>query len=91
MRVDCNGEVLEQIVDEIEVYSHEGDSLVLVVTQARDSIHFIDENQEDWLGALSSDEELDNLIKALQTAKELGWLQKPKLAYDVVDLESGED
>lgn len=87
MKVDCNGDVLEQAINEIEVYSIEDDALNLVLTQDREFIHFIDTYEQDWLGVLSSEEELDNLIKALQTAKKLGWLQKPKLVEDVADSE----
>lgn len=86
MKLDCNGNPVEPKTTEIEVINNDGEELHLEL--GGNYISIADYTSDIFI---YSTEALDNLIKGLQLAKKLGWLQEPKLVDDVADLELDAD
>lgn len=82
MKLDCNGNTIDGLVTEIEIISGGWQDITLYLEGGLLQIE-----ESGCLINLQSPEALDNLIKGLQLAKKLGWLQEPKLVDDVADLE----
>lgn len=81
MKVDYNGNTIGSAVEEIEVINDDIQELTITLNTTKDTLSITDSDESVYL---YSSEDLDNLIKGLQLARSLGWLQKPKVVEDNV-------